>query len=608
MRRWCLGMLACLACSTATKQLPPPARLSVSPTASADTASPARLDGLARRYWQTLLETVPVTLVFDGGAGGPLFATALGDHRFDARLDDWSPSARRKLRETLSQLRSEVSNLDTKGLSPEEAITLEILRQQLAEEISVETCEGELWVVDQMNGPHTQLPQTWMYYPLGTEQGVADLAARYGQVDRMFEQIVANLRRGMFQGKVSPRVNVQRTIDSLDALLAKAPASSPLLPPLDRFSGLPNAAAARERIKGTIENSALPGLRRYRDFLAGDLLPRARTDAGIWAVPGGEACYAHLVAHHTGGKRPAQEIHDFGIRLLASIEEEMQSIAKAESQPGVAAFRAQLSKRSDQFKRTPEELLAWNEATLERATAALPQAFRNPKPLPIVTRPIEAYRAASNVPAFYQPAPDGGAAPAIFYVNVYKAETRPLYNGEALCFHETVPGHHLQGSIAQQLSLPDFRRQRGQTAYVEGWALYTERLADDMHLYSGAPARFGMLGYQAWRASRLVVDTGMHALKWDREKALQFLAEHTTLTKEEAANEIDRYLVMPGQALGYMIGETEILRLRDVARQRLGEKFDVNEFHEVVLSHGAVPLTVLGRLVGEWLDRRAPAR
>jgi uncharacterized protein (DUF885 family) len=601
-------MLACLACSTATKQMPPPAKLSVSPTASADTATPARLAGLAKRYWQTLLETVPVTLVFDGGAGGPLFATALGDHRFDARLDDWSPAARRKLRETLSQLRSEASILDAKGLSPDEAITLEILRQQLAEEISVETCEGELWVVDQMNGPHTQLPQTWMYYPLGTEQGVNNLAARYGQVDRMFEQIVANLRRGMFQGKVSPRVNVQRTIDSLDALLAKDAASSPLLPPLGRFSALGDPAAARERIRSAIQDTVLPGLRRYRDFLADELLPRARTDVGIWAVPGGEACYGSLVAHHTGGKRPAQEIHDLGMRLLASIEAEMQSIAKAGSQPDLGRFRAQLGQRSDQFKRTPGELLAWNEATLERATAALPQAFRNPAPLPIVTRPIEAYRAASNVPAFYQPAPDGGGQPAVFYVNVYQAETRPLYNGEALCFHETVPGHHLQGSIAQQLSLPDFRRQLGQTAYVEGWALYSERLAEEMHLYSGAPARFGMLGYQAWRASRLVVDTGMHALKWDREKALQFLLEHTTLTKNEAANEIDRYLVMPGQALGYMIGESEIFRLRDLARQRLGDKFDIKEFHQVVLSHGAVPLTVLATLIGEWLDRPGPAK
>jgi uncharacterized protein (DUF885 family) len=605
MSRLCLYALACVAC--ATKQMPPPAKLSVSGPAAADSASASsRLDSLAKRYWRTLLETAPVTLVFDGGVGGPLYATAAGDHRFDGKLDDWSPAARRKLRDALSQLRSEAAVLGPAGLSPEEGITLAMLREQLAEELSVETCEGDIWVVDQMNGPQTQLPQTWMYYPLGTEQGVSDLVARYGQADRMFDQIVANLERGMFQGKLSPRVNVQRVIDSLDALLGKEAASSPFLPPVERFSDLADAAAARERIQSAIQSSVFPGLRTYRKFLATELLPRARTDVGLWALPGGDACYAALVAHHTGGKRSPRDIHDLGMRLLGSVEAEMQSIAKSEGgQPDAGSFRERLAHTASEFKRTAAELLSWNEATLARATAAVPTAFTKPALLPIATRPIEEYRAASNVPAFYQPAPDGGAQPAIYYVNVQQPGTWPLYNGEALCFHETVPGHHLQASVAQQLPLPDFRRQIGQTAYVEGWALYTERLADEMHLYSGPAARFGMLGYQAWRAARLVVDTGMHALKWDREKALQFLVEHTTLTQDEAANEIDRYLVMPGQALGYMIGESEIFRLREKAQQRLGDKFDVKEFHDVVLSHGAVPIGVLARLVDDWLDARA---
>jgi uncharacterized protein (DUF885 family) len=610
MRALRLASLLLVACA---KTMPPPAPLAVGsqPQANAAATPSSRLDALARRYWQTLLETAPVPLVFDGGIGGPLFATALGDHRYDARLDEFSPAARRKLRDALAQLRSEADSFDPAGLSPEEKLTLDILHGQLAEEIAAEGCDGELWVVDQMNGPQVQLPQTWMYYPLGTPQGAADLAARYGQVGRMFDQIVANLRRGLFQNKVAARTNVQRTVASLDALLAKDAAESALLPPAARFGGLPEAAreAARERIRRAIADEALPGMRRYRDFLAGELLPRARPDAGIWAIPGGEACYRALVAHHTGTQRTPQDLHELGQRLLSSIEVEMAQVARANGAPvradgqvDVAAFRKALDGRADQFKRTPQALLQWNEATLARATAALPQAFRTMPMRPIETRPIEAYRSASNVPGFYQPAPDDGSQPAIYYVNTYRPETRPLYNEEALCFHETVPGHHLQGTIAQELqALPDFRRQTGQTAYVEGWALYSERLADEMHLYSGDPARFGMLGYQAWRAARLVVDTGMHALHWDRDKALQFLRDHTTLTADEAANEIDRYVTMPGQALGYMVGEVEFFDLRKRARDRLGDRFDLKAFHQVVLGRGAVPMSSLARIVDAWL-------
>jgi uncharacterized protein (DUF885 family) len=609
MRALRFAALLLVACA---KTMPPPAPLSVGPQpAKASATASSRLEALARRYWQTLLETAPVPLVFDGGIGGPLFATALGDHRFDARLDDFSPAARRKLRDALAQLRSEADTFEASSLSADEKLTLEILRGQLADEIAAESCEGELWVVDQMNGPQAQLPQTWMYYPLGTPQGAADLASRYAQAGRMFDQMIANLRRGSFQNKVAARANVERTIASLDVLLAKDAAQSVLLPPAAKFAALPQAARepARERIRRAIADEALPGFRRYRDFLAGELLPRARGDAGIWALPGGEACYRALVAHHTGTQRTPQDLNDLGQRLLSSIELEMAQVAQAGGAPAradgkvdVAAYRKSLDGRADLFKRTPEALLKWNEATLARALAALPQAFRTMPPRPIETRPIEAYRAAANVPAFYQPAPDDGSQPAIYYVNTFRPETRPLYNEEALCFHETVPGHHLQGTIAQELQgLPDFRRQTGPTAYVEGWALYAERLADDMHLYSGDPARFGMLGYQAWRAARLVVDTGMHALHWDREKALQFLREHTTLAPDEAANEIDRYVAMPAQALGYMIGEVEFFQLRQRARERLGARFDLKAFHEVVLGHGAVPMPALARIVDEWI-------
>jgi uncharacterized protein (DUF885 family) len=596
-----LGLLAC-----ATQQLPAPAKLSVAadPPAPAQGA-PAQLDSIARRYWTTLLQGAPLPFL---GGGGPLSATALGDHRFDSKLDDLSPDARRKLVDALAQQRAELTTLAAAELSAEEQLTLEMLRRQLSDVDAVEVCAAPLWVVDQLGGPQVQLAQTALHYPLGTVQGAADLAARYGQAGRYFDQHVANLRRGMFQGRTSPRVNVERVIASLDDLLNQDASKSALLPAAQRFADLPEAerGPARDRIREAIQEQVLPGMRRYRDFLAGELLPKARQDVGLWALPGGEACYAALVAYHTGTKRTAQELHDLGTQTLASIEAEMERIARSEGARDAKQYRARLDARADQFKRSAEALLEWNRAMLARAQAALPRAFRKLPRRTIETRPIEAYRAASSPPAFYQPPPADGSHPATYYVNTLRPETRALYNQEALCLHETVPGHHLQIALAQELrDLPEFRRLAGATAFVEGWALYTERMSDqDLHLYSGPPARFGMLGYQAWRAARLVVDTGMHALKWDRERAVQFLREHTTLAPEEAANEIDRYAIYPAQALAYMVGQLELFRLRESASAKLGTSFDLRDFHDAVLAHGAVPLSSLERIVNDYVHAR----
>ena len=611
---WIVAAAAAVGC--ATKPMPPPAPLSVPAAAPRPTqGAAAQLDGIARRYWTALLDTAPLPLLGEGSVGGPLFATALGDHRFDAKLDDLSPDGHRKVIDALAQLRAELATPPAAELGVEDQLTLEMLRRQLADAEAAEACSAPAWVVDQMDGPHVALAQTAQHYPLGTAKGAADLAARYAQAGRYFDQVIANLRRGLVQERTSPRVNVEHVIASLDELLAQGPARSVLLPAEERFSGLAQAerAAARERIRAAVVEQVLPGMRRYRDFLANELLPAARKEIGLWALRGGETCYAVLAAHHTGTRRGPQELHDLGLKTLASIEGEMERIASSEGASGVKEYRARLEGSREQFQKTAAALLQWNRATLARAQAALPQAFRRLPRQPIETRPIEAYRAASSPPAFYQPAAADGSRPAFYYVNTLRPETRPLYNEEALCFHETVPGHHLQIALAQELrELPDFRRYTGETAFVEGWALYAERMSDqDLHLYSGAPARFGMLGYQAWRAARLVVDTGMHALKWDRERALQYLREHTTLSPGEAANEIDRYAIHPGQALAYMVGELELFRMRDEAQRRMGAKFDLRAFHDAVLAHGAVPLSSLERLLREHAQSvagEAPSR
>ena len=615
--RWLTAALCAVSCATPPiPKAPPLAVPAQKPVVAPEPSAADHLRAVADRYWTALLEAAPLPMLGEGGLGGPLAATALGDHRFDGKLDDLSPAAHMALLQALDGLRTEADTLAASGLSAEDGLTLRILRVQLADAHEAEVCQGHLWLVDQMNGVQAALPQTHLYYPLGTAKGASELAARYSQAGRLFDQRIAALREGLARNLVSPAVNVRRVVDQVRELVAKDAAHSVFLPPAERFSGLPKAqrGAARDAVQAAIAQSVLPGLAHYLEFLETELLPKARADVGLWALPQGEACYAFLARYHTGASSSPQELHDLGKAELARIESEEEALAKEQGAPpgkdghvDLRAFTAALARRREQTKRDPDDLLEWNRATLARAVAALPRAFSRMPPRPIETRPIEAYRAAASPPAFYQPAPDDGSQPAIYYVNTSRPGTRLLFNEEALCFHETVPGHHLQGTIAQELSgLPDFRRQTGQTAYIEGWALYSERMADDtLHLYSGPLARYGMLGYQAWRAARLVVDTGMHSLRWDRDRALAFLRDHTTLSPDEAANEIDRYVIMPGQALAYLVGELEIFRLRRAAEQRLGERFDLKELHDVILSHGAIPLPELGRLVGEWIDRKA---
>ena len=568
----------------------------------------AQLASLGDRYWTALLATTTLQGLNQNGVGhlgGPLYASSLGDRRFDDRLDDLGPEAHAKLLAELRALGSELALLPTAALSGEDVLSAEILAEQLADALGAEACRSELWQADPQNGPQTQFAQAALYARADTPEGARAHAARLSQASRYFHQLVENLRSGLAVGLVAPRANVVRMVEQLDGLIAAGVDRSPLLPEVK------SGKAALAAVRRAIVDSVLPGARELRDFLRDELSPRARSDEriGVWALPGGADCYRFQVRHHAGDRSP-EELHRLGQEELSRIEAEAAEVAllagalrEADGRVDLRAFRAHLQHLPDQFKRSGAELLAWNRELLARATEALPRAFGELMLRPIEVRAVEAYRAPAFTVGYYQPAPVDGSQPAIYYVNTYRPETRALYNNEALLFHEAVPGHHLQGSEMQELrGLPAYRRQFGPTAYIEGWALYTERMSDEtLHLYSGPLARFGMLGYQAWRAARLVVDTGMHALHWDRERCVRFLVDHTTLPRGEAESEIDRYAAMPGQALGYLIGELEIFRLRRAAEEKLGARFDVRGFHAAVLRHGPVSMAVLARLVDEWV-------
>jgi prolyl oligopeptidase len=389
----------------------------------------------------------------------------------------------------------------------------------------------------------------------------------------------------------------------LEALLATPPEKSPLALALEKRPV--SASSLDGRLLGAIRDSVYPAYAKYLAFLKTEYASRAREEVGVWATAGGDAAYAFRVRHHTTTNLTPDELHEIGRDELRSILGEMEAIARKLGHAGdVKSFFAKLMADRANFWSSSAEILGHFERILEKCSAALPKAFgRLPKTRCIV-KAIEEYREKDCVAAFYYQPPEDLSRPGIFYANTYQPQTRLKCNNAALTVHEAVPGHHLQIAISVEMKgLPPFRRHGMFTAFVEGWALYTERLADELGLYEDDLERFGMLTYQAWRACRLVVDTGLHAKKWTRQQAIDFFKANIALGDTEIVNEVDRYIIWPGQALAYKVGQREISRLRAEAKKSMGAAFDLRGFHDEVLRHGALPLTTLGEAVRDWADQ-----
>jgi uncharacterized protein (DUF885 family) len=347
-----------------------------------------------------------------------------------------------------------------------------------------------------------------------------------------------------------------------------------------------------------------PAFARYRDVLHDEVLPVARRSdvPGLMHVPGGADAYRRLIRHHTSLDLDAEQVHATGLSEIARIDAEFVELgARVLGTGDLPGTLMRLRDDPALFFATRDEVQAKATDALARARDAIPDWFGILPATPCEVVRMEAHEEKHSTLAYYrQPAADG-SRPGQYFVNTYQPETRARYEAEALAYHEAIPGHHLQLAIGQERTdLPVFRRHLGPTAFVEGWGLYSERLSDEMGLYSGDLDRFGILSFDAWRACRLVVDTGMHALGWSRDEAIAFMSAHTALAANNIANEVDRYIVWPAQALGYKIGQLEMLRLRAEARDRLGEGFRIRAFHDVVLGAGAVPLSTLRELVAAF--------
>jgi uncharacterized protein (DUF885 family) len=558
---------------------------------------------LADQFWDRFL------------AEEPTWATVVGDRRFDDRLEDVSPGAVDARIRWLDDVAADAGAIPPDDLTSMEQVTRQMLIDETQGHAASLRTRLHEWTVDPLGGPTVSLLDLVDYQTITTPEDGRALVQRWQGIGRYLDQMAANLREAAADGLVAASKPVERILDVL-ANLEALPAEDWKLwgPAAVEHPDWSEADLRRFRqaVDDAVRDVAIPGFRRYRETLERAVLPIARPDErpGIVHLPGGAEAYRECIRVHTTLDLTPDEIHATGLAEIARIDAEFVELgARVLGTTDLASTLAALRDDPRLHFQTSDEVFDVAKRSLAKATAAITDWFGRVPGAACVVVPVPSHSEVHQTIAYYAwPALDG-SRPGRYYINLYAPETRPRYEAEALAFHEAVPGHHLQIAIAQELEgLPAFQRMLGSTAFAEGWGLYTERLSDEMGLYSSDMDRFGILSFDAWRAGRLVVDTGMHALGWTRQQAIDFLKAHTALGENNIVNEVDRYIVWPGQALAYKVGQLEILRLRAEAKSQLGDRFDIKAFHDIVLGAGALSLPALRGRVDGWLSELAQTR
>ncbi|MFP5265478.1 MAG: DUF885 domain-containing protein [Blastocatellia bacterium] len=560
--------------------------------ASSDAAK--KLHALFEEDWQWGLQQFPES------------ATLLGDNRYNDRLTDLSPEAiaRRKAHER--EMLGRIEKISRADLSGQDMISYDLFL--LDKKLNVEGARfpTEYMPIDQMNGLQISFGQLAAATPFRNAKDYEEYLARLAAFPRHIDQVIALMNRGIETGWVQPAVPLRSLAGQIEGQITDDPTKSPLYKSFESFpQGVSETDRARLTAAGkrVIADSFMPAMKKLGEFIKQTYLRAARAEVGASALPEGEAFYQYTIRRHTTTNLTAKEIHDIGVREVARIRKEMEGIIERVGFKGSFQEFLTFLRTDPRFYYTrAEDLVAGYALISKRADGKLPEMFRELPRTPYGIRVIPDYEAPAQTTAYYQPGAADGSRAGLYMINTYKLETRPKYEMEALSLHEAVPGHHLQIARAQELGgLPDFRRNAGYTAYVEGWGLYAESLGGEMGFYTDPYSKFGQLTYEMWRACRLVVDTGMHAYGWTRQQAVDFMKENTAKTENDIIVEVDRYIVWPGQALAYKIGELKIKELRARASRELGERFDLRKFHNALLDDGPLPLDLLEKRIDNWV-------
>ena len=549
----------------------------------------AAVNDLADRFWEGLLER------------DPMWATILGDHRYNDRWPDLGPEGRAAEAGALRAALEEARAIPSDGLDAEQVITRDLI--VLISENHLATLDQKLYQLslDHMSGPQVWPAELAQYQQADSPERLDQLIARWTAYPSLIEQHIQTLSEGVSDGRTAAAVPVRRTIEQIERLLAMAPDAHPATAMV-----VVADEADRHRVRTAVEEHVYAGQRRLRDYLVEEYEPHARQQPGISATPRGDDAYRLFIRIQTSLDTSADDVHAFGLADLAAIESEMDEIAGRLGHPDRHALRAALLDDPSNHTADPAAIVRLAQDQTDRAYSAAPRYFGRMPSANCYVKAVEAYREADSPPAFYMPPTLDGSRQGQYYINTFQPDERQLHRIAAITFHEATPGHHFQIAIEMELKgLPAFRtlgaRLAG-TAYTEGWGLYTERLADEMGLYADERERLGMLEAQAFRAARLVVDSGLHAMGWSRDEAIRFMHERGSLPMVDAEIEVDRYTVWPGQALAYKLGQREIEEARAEVSASMGDRFDLRAFHDEVLGHGSLPLATLRREIGGWVE------